>query len=132
MALKLADLPTTVIPYKIVSENDFTGLLSDVTQGSGILYSLDFKSTTLAANNSGVSYYVKISLTSSSVIPGTSTPDIMFQITGSSAGTRISIPFPGGISFSALSLWVVDSNADSQTTRTAPNSGAVSFTAVTS
>ena len=133
MALKLADLPTTVIPYKIVSENDFTGLLSDVTQGSGILYSLDFKSTAVTANAQvGQSYYVKISLTSSSVIPGTSTPDIMFQITGSTAGTRISIHFPGGISFSALSLWVVDSNADSQTTRTAPNAGVVSFTAVTS
>ena len=132
MAFKLANLPTEILPYKIASENEFTSLLTDITASSGTLFYLKFKSTALSSNNSGVSYYVKISFSSSSITVGTSTPDMMFQITGSSAGTELAIPLPGGITFSALSLWVVDSNADNATTRTAPNSGALSFTAVTS
>ena len=132
MAFKLANLPTEILPNKIASENDFTSLLTDITASSGTLFYLKFKSTALSSNNSGVSYYVKISFSSSSITVGTSTPDMMFQITGSSAGTELAIPLPGGITFSALSLWVVDSNADNATTRTAPNSGALSFTAVTS
>tara|TARA_R110002012_G_scaffold285299_1_gene476395 strand:+ start:87 stop:485 length:399 start_codon:yes stop_codon:yes gene_type:complete len=132
MAFKLANLPDDVLPYKIATETDFTGLLSDITQSSGTLNYLKFKSTTLAANSSGVSYYVKISFSSSAITVGTSTPDMMFQITGSSGGTEIAIPLPGGIPFSTLSLWVVDSNADNATTRTAPNAGVLSFTAVTS
>lgn len=132
MALKLANLPADTLPYKIVSENDFNSLLTDITAGSGTLHYIKFKSTTTAANNSGVSYYVKISFSSSAITVGTSTPDMMFQITGSTAGVEVAIPLPGGIPFSALSLWVVDSNADNATTRTAPNAGVVSFTAVTS
>ena len=133
MALKLANLPADTLPYKIVSENDFTGLLTDITAGSGTLHYIKFKSTAVTANNQvGQSYYVKISFSSSAITVGTSTPDMMFQITGSSGGTELAIPLPGGIPFSALSLWVVDSNADNATTRSAPNAGVVSFTAVTS
>jgi len=130
VTLKLANLPDA-LPYKIVTEDAFDGLVTDITQGSGILYYLSFKSTALSANNAGVSYYVKVSFTSSAITVGTSTPDLMFQITGSSSGTTVQIPIPGGLAYSALSLWIVDSNADNATTRTAQNSGAVSFAAIT-
>jgi hypothetical protein len=130
MALKISSLPTSVLPYKIVTESAFNGLHSDITAGSGTLYYLSFNSTALAANNSGVVYYIKISFSSSTVVVGTTKPDVIIPITGSSGGTTITLPLPGGISYTSLSLWLVDSAADNSSSTASPNSGAVSFAAV--
>jgi hypothetical protein len=130
MALKIASLPTSVLPYKVVSDTAWNSLKSDVTTGSGTLYYLSFKSTALAANNSGVAYFIKVSFSASTVVVGTTTPDMIIPITGSSSGTTVNLPIPGGMSYSSLSLWLVDSAADNSSSTATPNSGAVSFTVV--
>tara|TARA_R100000008_G_C3517971_1_gene132405 strand:- start:188 stop:574 length:387 start_codon:yes stop_codon:yes gene_type:complete len=114
MSLKIASLPSNVLQYKIASNVDFISLSSDITQGSGTLHFLKLNSHTDVNHN----YYVKISFTASSVSVGTTTPDVIIPLL---EDTQITIPMPGGIAYSALSLWIVDSAGDSSDAYTSTN-----------
>ena len=129
MAVQIAEFPSTVLPYKIVYDPSFGSVpIVDITGSAGTLYSINLDNT-LSAN----AYYVKLWLSTASFTLGTSNPEAMFKV---AAAQDLVIQLPGGLPFSALSVVIVDNNADgendSSTHTTAGNSGTIKVTMVTS
>jgi|TARA_R110000824_G_scaffold37525_1_gene115085 hypothetical protein len=132
MAVKIAEFPASVLPYKIIYDPAFgSAPIVDITNGAGTLYSINLDNT-LAAN----AYYVKLWLSTASFTLGTSNPEAMFKV---AAQQDLVIQLPGGLPFSALSVVIVDSAKDatasgvsSTSHTTSSNPGAIKVTLVTS
>jgi hypothetical protein len=111
--LKTANLDGSILSYKIVSDTrlDQTAII-DVTQGSGVLRSIEVDAT---ATNQNQHQYLKLKFTTSEVTVGTTVPDMMIQCP---AQKRFVTEFPGGLRFTSLSAWLVSSAGDSSDANT--------------
>lgn len=116
--LKTANLDSTVLTYKIVEDTrlDQTAIV-DVTQGSGVLRTIEVDAT-LA--NQGSNQHLKLKLTSTEVVVGTTVPDIVIRCIGQK---RFITEFPGGLPFTGLTAWLTSSEADNATTNTEAAAG---------
>lgn len=120
--LKIAKFNQSVLPYKIVTDSTLTAdPIIDVTQGSGTIYDMHIVVTGSDA------YYLKFWLQTASVTIGTTPPDVIFKL---AANDDLSINFPGGLPFTALTAAIVDTAADSDSTKTGATT--VDITVVTS
>ena len=127
MALTIADFDDTILPYNIIKETALSGSGGgtatshiDVTQGeSGKLYYIS------AQNADNAQRYLKIAMTATTVVVGTTNADIVVPIP---AGGDIQWSMPEGIDFTVLSMWCVTSEAVGGT---AAPSAAVAVTLLT-
>tara|TARA_R110002111_G_scaffold35800_4_gene69909 strand:- start:85 stop:471 length:387 start_codon:yes stop_codon:yes gene_type:complete len=104
--LKTANLDKSVLSYKIVSDTRLDqNAITDVTQGSGTLRSIE-----VDASGASADQYLKIKLTTTEVVVGTTVPDIMLKCI---LQKRFVTEFPGGLQFTGLSAWLVSSAGDS-------------------
>lgn len=104
--LKTVDVAN--LTYKIIYDSTLTNTaIVDVTQTSGYIYDIVVANTD--AGDRGV---LKICLTSSDPIVGTTTPDIQLFVLPS---TTIRVSIPGGVPFSKLSMWQTTDTAASAT-----------------
>ena len=107
--LKVTAFKSDTLTYKIVSDTTLTAVVNtDVTTGSGVLHSFDVDNQH-GANNT----YLKISLTAANPVVGTTVPDIQIRVGPS---TAIRVVIPGGVAFTKLSFWQVDSPTTAGTT----------------
>ena len=111
--LKTANLDNTVLSYKIIEDIrlDQTAIV-DVTQGSGVLRTIEVDAT---ATNAGQNQHLKLKLTTTEVTVGTTIPDIVIRCI---AEKRFIMEFPGGLPFTGLTAWLTSSEADGATTNT--------------
>lgn len=112
MTLKVSGFSSAVATYKVVSDADSDeNAETDVTGTSGRIYHID------VSNQAGThTSYAKFKLTSGTVTPGTTEPDMML-VAGPSTGQAYE--FPGGLAFEQLSFWTTRNPAVGDTT--APN-----------
>tara|TARA_R110000744_G_C19205005_1_gene545408 strand:- start:462 stop:848 length:387 start_codon:yes stop_codon:yes gene_type:complete len=104
--LKTANLDKSVLSYKIVSDTRLDqNAIIDVTQGSGTLRSIEVDASAASADQ-----YLKIKITTTEVVVGTTVPDIMLKCI---LQKRFITEFPGGLQFTGLSAWLVSSAGDS-------------------
>lgn len=109
--LKTANLDSTILSYKIVSDTrlDQTAIV-DVTQGSGVLRTIEVDAT---ATNAGQHQYLKLKLTTTEIAVGTTIPDVTIKCV---AEKRFITEFPGGLPFTGLTAWLTSGEADGATT----------------
>jgi|TARA_R100001594_G_scaffold113411_1_gene148264 hypothetical protein len=126
MALKTANFDSSVLQYKLVSEDSLSTPIVDVTQSSGSLYYIKLDAVTGISND----YYVKFCFTESEITVGTTSADMILYL---KQATDLCVSIPGGIPFTKLSVWTVDGPKDSISARTTSgNSSTVKLTMVTS
>jgi len=112
MTLKVSGFNSAAATYKVVNDADSDeNAETDVTGTSGRIYHIDVSNTA----GTHVSY-AKFKLTSGTVTPGTTEPDMMLAAPPSTAKTY---SFPSGLAFEQLSFWTTRAAATSDTT--APN-----------
>jgi hypothetical protein len=116
--LKTANLDSSIIGYKIIEDIrlDQTAIV-DVTQGSGVLRSIEVDAT---AANQNQNQHLKLKLTTTEVVVGTTVPDIVIRCI---AQKRFVTEFPGGLAFTGLTAWLTSSEADSATTNSEAAAG---------
>tara|TARA_R110000824_G_scaffold26028_8_gene90048 strand:+ start:623 stop:1015 length:393 start_codon:yes stop_codon:yes gene_type:complete len=116
--LKTANLDSKILSYKIVEDTrlDQTAIV-DVTQNSGVLRTIEVDAT---AANQGNNQHLKLKLTTTEVVVGTTIPDIVIRCI---AQKRFITEFPGGLPFTGLTAWLTSSEADNATTNTEAAAG---------
>tara|TARA_R110000796_G_scaffold64437_1_gene149289 strand:- start:92 stop:457 length:366 start_codon:yes stop_codon:yes gene_type:complete len=118
MTLKVSGFSSTSATYKVVNDADSDeNEETDVTGASGKIYSIDI--TNGAGTNTS---YVKFKLTSGTVTPGTTEPDMMLAC---GPNTTELYEFPNGLAFEQLSFWTTILPATSNAA--APNSTIVTI-----
>ena len=126
MALKTAAFDSSILQYKLISEDSLGNPIIDIPQESGSLYYVKLDAITGIAND----YYVKFSFTATTVTAGTTAADMTLYL---KQGTDLCVTMPEGIPFSQLSVWMVDGPKDTISARTTSgNSSTVKLTMVTS
>ena len=111
MSTNLKTVDVANLTYKVIYDSTLTNAaIIDVTQASGYLYDIAIENTD--AGDRGV---LKICLTSSEPVVGTTTPDIQLFVLPS---TTIRVVIPGGVPFSKLSMWQTTDTAASATAST--------------
>ena len=109
--LKTANISSTILTYKIIQDTRLSQVaIIDVTQGSGSLRTIEYD----ALNNTG-GQRLKLKLTTTEVVVGTTVPDIVVEVEPTKKGI---IEFPGGLSFTGLSAWLVSGLDDAAATNT--------------
>lgn len=118
MTLKVTGFTAASASYKIVKDADSDeNAETDVTGAAGKIYSIDI------SNGAGThTSYTKLKLTSGTVTPGTTEPDMMLVAPPSAAKQYV---FPDGLDFDQLSFWTTRNPATSDTT--APNTTIVTI-----
>jgi hypothetical protein len=107
--LKVTAFKSDTLTYKIVSDTTLTAAVNtDVTTGSGVLHSFDVDN-----QHPGDTTYLKISLTAANPVVGTTVPDVQIRV---GPQLKISVIIPGGVAFTKLSFWQVDSPTTAGTT----------------
>lgn len=114
MALKIAKFDSSIFTHTIISDTALSGsgggtatINIDLTQGdSGNLIGIDL------TNAHGATMYFKLTLTNTAPVVGTSEPDIMLPVDGSSSSNWI---IPEGIPFTNLSIWATTSSGTNAT-----------------
>jgi len=124
--LKTANFELSILPYKIITDSSIgAAAIVDVTQESGALYYVTVDAVTGISHD----YFLKLCFTSSEITVGTTIHDICFKV---KQGKVTKANFPGGISFSSLSAWVVDDASEQSSAHTTSgNSGTITLTMVT-
>ena len=109
MTLKVSGFSSAIATYKIVKDAVSNATAeTDVTGTSGRIYHIDVSNTA----GTHVSY-AKFKLTSGTVTPGTTEPDMMLAAPPSTAKAY---SFPNGLAFEQLSFWTTRAAATSDTT----------------
>ena len=118
MTLKVTGFTSAAAAYKIVNDADSDeNAETDVLGTSGSIYSVEI------TNSAGVNTsYVKFKLTSGTVTPGTTEPDMMLVCGPSTSETY---HFPAGLKFNQLSFWTTRNPETADTT--APNGTVVNI-----
>ena len=124
--LKTANFEPSILPYKIITDSSIgAAAIVDVTQESGALYYVTVDAVTGISHD----YFLKLCFTSSEITVGTTIHDICFKV---KQGKVTKANFPGGISFSSLSAWVVDDASEQSSAHTTSgNSASITLTMVT-
>ena len=131
MAFKTADFDSTILPYKILHDDDVSTaggttatIRTDMTNGeSGTLFSIDIN------NNSGNPAYFKMTFTTEAPVVGTTDADLVLNIP---ASTAVMYTMPEGISFTNLCMWAVTSGAKTGTSPVPNSQAKVLVTLITS
>jgi hypothetical protein len=100
MALTIADFDDTILPYNIIKETALSG--------SGGATATSHIDVTQGQNADNAQRYLKIAMTATTVVVGTTNADIVVPIP---AGGDIQWSMPEGIDFTVLSMWCVTSEA---------------------
>lgn len=105
MTLKINAFDSNTFTYKIIQQDDTVATANiDVTQGvAGSLQSIEI------SNGHTSAAVLKITLTETAPVVGTTVPDIMIALPGE--GTT-NLEMPDGIPFTTLSFWATTSEAD--------------------
>ena len=131
MAFKTADFDSTILPYKILHDDDVSTaggstatIRTDMTNGeSGQLLSIDVN------NTSAGDCFFKMTFTEDTPVVGTTEAQLVLNIP---ATTAVQYTMPEGIDFTNLCMWAVTSGAKTGTSPVSNANTKVLVTLITS